>query len=83
MDEMARQAMKPKRETQLLTGLVSSHGGNLLAPGTLGTPGSFSTFIVSEALDYADMADYCRKLLVLHEVGRRNSRPRVCLKTSS
>lgn len=46
MDKRAKQAMKPKRETQLLTSLISSHGGNLLAPGTLGAAGSFDTFIV-------------------------------------
>lgn len=46
MDRRAKQAMKPKRETKLLTGVISSHGGNLLAPGTLGSGGSFETFIV-------------------------------------
>lgn len=47
MDQRTQQAMKPKRETKLLTGVISSHGGNLLAPGTLGSSGSFDTFIVS------------------------------------
>lgn len=47
MDRRAKQTMKPKRETKLLTGIVSSHGGNLLAPGTLGPSGNFDTFIVS------------------------------------
>ncbi len=46
MDRRAEQAMKPKRETKLLTGIISSHGGNLLAPGTLGSSGNFNTFIV-------------------------------------
>ena len=46
MDERANQALKPKRETQILSGLVSSHAGNLLAPGTLGSPGNFEKFIV-------------------------------------
>ena len=46
MDERANQALKPKKETQFLTGLVSSHAGNLLAPGTLGSPGNFNKFIV-------------------------------------
>lgn len=47
MDERAERTMKPKRETKLLEGVVSSHGGNLLAPGTLGPPGNFDSFIVS------------------------------------
>lgn len=46
MDRRTRQAVKPKRETKLLTGIISSHGGNLLAPGTLGSSGNFDTFIV-------------------------------------
>ena len=46
MDERTRQAITAKRETQLLTGLASSHAGNLLAPGTLGAPGNFNNFIV-------------------------------------
>ncbi|MCJ1396405.1 hypothetical protein MMC18_009295 [Xylographa bjoerkii] len=45
MDEKTRQAMTAKRETQLLSGLASSHAGNLLAPGTLGAPGHFNNFI--------------------------------------
>lgn len=48
MDRRARQAMKPKRETKLLTGIMSSHGGNLLAPGTIGSSGNFNTFIVRD-----------------------------------
>lgn len=50
MNERTKQAMKPKRETKLLTGNVFSHGGNLLAPGTLGPSGSFNNFIVRTAL---------------------------------
>lgn len=46
MDERTRQSMKPKRETKLMSGPVAAHAGNLLAPGTLGTPGNFETFIV-------------------------------------
>ena len=46
MDRRTRQELKPKRETKLLTGVISSHGGNLLAPGTLGSSGNFDTFIV-------------------------------------
>ncbi|MCJ1288316.1 hypothetical protein MMC26_007671 [Xylographa opegraphella] len=45
MDQRTRQALTAKRETQLLPGLASSHAGNLLAPGTLGAPGSFNNFI--------------------------------------
>lgn len=47
MEQRTKQAIKPKRETKLLTGIVSGYGGNLLAPGTLGSSGSFDTFIVS------------------------------------
>jgi hypothetical protein len=47
MAEITLKTTKPKRETQILKGVVSSHAGNLLAPGTLGAPGSFSNFIVS------------------------------------
>ena len=46
MDELLRLGQKPKRETKFLTGNVSTHGGNLLVPGTLGASGTFSTFIV-------------------------------------
>ena len=46
MDKRANQALKPKKETQILAGLVSAHAGNLLAPGTLGSPGNFNKFIV-------------------------------------
>ena len=55
MNERTKQAMKPKRETKLLTGNVFSHGGNLLAPGTLGPPGSFGKFIVRTALFFASI----------------------------
>lgn len=47
MDEILRLGQKPKRETKFLTGNISTHGGNLLVPGTLGASGAFSTFIVS------------------------------------
>lgn len=46
MEERTKQALKPKRETKFLTGNVSAHGGNLLAPGTLGAAGNFENFIV-------------------------------------
>jgi len=45
MDERARQELKPKRETQMLTGRASAHAGNVLNPGTLGKPGTFASFI--------------------------------------
>lgn len=45
MDQRSKQAMKPKRETKLLEGVLSGHGGN---PGTLGPSGQFDGFIVSE-----------------------------------
>ncbi len=51
MEERTKQALKPKRETRFLTGNVSSHGGNLLAPGTLGAPGNFGSFIVGFLVD--------------------------------
>ena len=53
MNERTKQAMKPKRETKLLTGHVFAHGGNLLAPGTLGPSGSFGTFIVRATMFFA------------------------------
>lgn len=46
MDEILRLGQKPKRETKFYTGNISTHGGNLLVPGTLGASGTFSTFIV-------------------------------------
>lgn len=64
MDRRAKQAMKPKRETKLLTGVISSHGGNLLAPGTLGSGGSFDTFIVSHCAlsEMVEKLTWCRRI---------------------
>lgn len=45
MDERTRLAFRPKRETQLVEGIVAGAGGNILNPGTLGT-GDFRSFIV-------------------------------------
>ena len=50
MDQRTRQEMKPLRETQMLSGPASSHGGNVLYPGALGSSGSFNNFIVSIAI---------------------------------
>ena len=47
MDQRTKQEMKPSRETQVLSGPASSHGGNVLYPGSLGTSGNFNDFIVS------------------------------------
>lgn len=46
MEERARQGVNPKRVTQFLPGPVSTHGGNVLAPGTLDGSKSFGGFIV-------------------------------------
>lgn len=61
--------MKPKKETKLLTGIVSGHGGNILAPGTLGPGGNFDTFIVRRPSRtcYGTVTDIYRKPLDLPE----------------
>jgi len=47
MNERTKRLSKPKAKTQFITGPVSGHGGNVLAPGTLGKSGDFSSFTVS------------------------------------
>ena len=46
MDERTLQEMKPQRRTGYVPESSSMQGGNVLAPGTLGTPGNFANFIV-------------------------------------
>ena len=46
MDKRAKQATKPKKETQIMPGHIPSNVNNVIIPGTLGTNGSFGTFIV-------------------------------------
>lgn len=69
MEQRTREAMKPKKETKLLTGIVSGHGGNILAPGTLGPSRSFDTFIVCRPCRtcYGEIIDIYRKPLELSE----------------
>ena len=45
MEERTRLALKPKKETQLVSGGSAASGGNLLMPGTLGAPGDFKSFV--------------------------------------
>ena len=52
MDERAREALKSRPATQVLEGRASTLGGNLLQPGTLGAPGSFNTFIVTNPFPF-------------------------------
>jgi hypothetical protein len=47
IDERTKQLLKPKATTQFIAGPISGHGGNMLAPGTLGKSGDFSSFTVS------------------------------------
>lgn len=64
MDRRAKRTMKPKKETKLLAGIISSHGGNLLAPGTLGPSGNFDTFIVSPiTIKFTQLLTVVRKIL--------------------
>lgn len=83
MDRRAQQSMKPKRETKLLTGVVSSHGGNLLAPGTLGSSGNFDRFIVSPplVLNLADF-DSLRNPPGRHVENLKSPRPLGCRRMS-
>ena len=46
IEQITREAMKPKQETKILEGFMTGHGANILAPGTLGPPGNFDKFIV-------------------------------------
>ena len=45
MEERTRLALKPKWETQVVSGGSAASGGNLLMPGTLGAGGSFGSFV--------------------------------------
>ena len=45
MEERARLTLKPRKETQLVSGGSAASGGNLLMPGTLGAPGDFKSFV--------------------------------------
>ena len=45
MEERTRLALKPKRETQLVSGGSTVTGGNLPMPGNLGPAGDFKSFV--------------------------------------
>ena len=45
MEERTRLALKPKKETQIVSSSSAASGGNLLMPGSLGAPGEFRSFV--------------------------------------
>ena len=85
MSKRAKELMKPKAQTQLITGLISNHGSNMLVPGTIGkSGGDFGSFTVSIwSFPTVGYSNSCRNTKVPQKQNLKSSRLHVYLKTSS